>query len=219
MTTAPITYELDVPLVAPRRGARPAPPLSGNGRLHPKARARMTRTVRQAVREQAETLGIPPACFVTVTLHYVPGDRRRRDTDNLVATLKPAADGLVDAGVIPDDTPTWCHKHMPVIHPGPGPRRLWLVADVWPDQPGQQATTDRDAVLTRHAELLAHLADPVARAVLTAHAPRYEGLVAVCHGCPPHPGSGGELVHPPAPCPTWQLVDRTARIGLTRPAA
>ena len=42
-------------------------------------------------------------------------DHRRRDADNLIATLKPFADGLVDAGLTPDDTPSFMTKHMPVI--------------------------------------------------------------------------------------------------------
>jgi len=132
---APITYKLDVPLVAARRGAPLGPPLTANQRLHWRRRAELTRQVRTTVAWHARQARIPPCRFITVTLHYRPGDRRRRDTDNLVATLKPAADGLVDAGVIPDDTPTWCHKHMPVIHPGPGPRSLWLVVEAWPATP------------------------------------------------------------------------------------
>ncbi|WP_128683426.1 hypothetical protein [Actinomyces qiguomingii] len=30
-------------------------------------------------------------------------DRRRRDTHNLMPTVKPIVDGLVDAGLLPDD--------------------------------------------------------------------------------------------------------------------
>ena len=51
-----------------------------------------------------------------------------RDDENLVATLKPACDGLVDAGVVVDDTPQYMAKEMPVIVPPPEPGpRCWLV--------------------------------------------------------------------------------------------
>ena len=50
-----------------------------------------------------------------VTLHYRPRDNRRRDADNLVPTLKALCDGLVDAGLVPDDTPNYMHKHKPEV--------------------------------------------------------------------------------------------------------
>lgn len=56
---------------------------------------------------------------VTVTLIWTVKDKRRRDTENPVATLKPICDGLVDAGLVPDDTPNWMTKHMPVIEYAP----------------------------------------------------------------------------------------------------
>lgn len=52
---------------------------------------------------------------VRVTMTYLPPDKRRRDSDNLVATLKAVCDGLVDAGVVADDTPAEMEKVMPVI--------------------------------------------------------------------------------------------------------
>lgn len=36
---------------------------------------------------------------------------RRRDPDNLAATAKPMIDGLVEAGLLPDDS----HKHVPTV--------------------------------------------------------------------------------------------------------
>jgi crossover junction endodeoxyribonuclease RusA len=66
-----------------------------------------------------------------VTLHYQPGDNRRmRDPMNLTASSKPAIDGLVDAGLVPDDTDVYVHENTPVIHYGPGDRRLWLTVEV-----------------------------------------------------------------------------------------
>jgi len=52
---------------------------------------------------------------VEVTLTWYVKDHRTRDADNLVPTLKALCDGLVDAEVVPDDTPQFMVKHMPVI--------------------------------------------------------------------------------------------------------
>lgn len=85
------------------------PPLSLNGREHWRTRARHAKTIRAHVREWA-TYTIPNLERVAVELHYVPRDARRRDADNLVPNLKHAIDGLVDAGIVADDTPefvTW----------------------------------------------------------------------------------------------------------------
>lgn len=40
---------------------------------------------------------------VTATVTFVVPDRRRRDEQNFLQMLKPAFDGLVDAGVLQDD--------------------------------------------------------------------------------------------------------------------
>ncbi|KGF17384.1 crossover junction endodeoxyribonuclease RusA superfamily protein [Corynebacterium freneyi] len=109
------------------------PPLTANQRLHWAAKARITADVRRTTMLLARAAKLPrDREHVTVALHYVPRDRRRRDADNLVPTLKAACDGLVDAGLVPDDTPDQMAKHMPVIDPpqreAPGPRggRLYL---------------------------------------------------------------------------------------------
>lgn len=59
---------------------------------------------------------------VRVQLVYVPRDARRRDTDNLVATLKPICDSIAAGtrrnpgwGMVPDDTPEFMVKPEPVI--------------------------------------------------------------------------------------------------------
>ena len=89
------------------------PPLSMNERTHWRSKAAKVATLRRQVAELAT--GIGPLDHVVVTLHYVPRDARRRDADNLVPVLKAAADGLVDAGGVLDDTPELMTKHMPVI--------------------------------------------------------------------------------------------------------
>lgn len=54
---------------------------------------------------------------VRVTLVYTPATRRTRDSDNLVGTMKPCVDGLVDAGVVADDDDGHVERGWPVIRP------------------------------------------------------------------------------------------------------
>ena len=46
---------------------------------------------------------VPPLSRIIVIAEYRPPDRRRRDADNIMASVKAAIDGIVIAGVIPDD--------------------------------------------------------------------------------------------------------------------
>lgn len=115
------TYRLDLP--------HGRPPLTLNQRLHWAARSRTTRELRQTVTWLAKAAQIPAAEHVTVTLHYAPGDNRRRDDDNLVATSKVCCDAIVDSGVVPDDTPAWMTKPTPVIVPPPA-KGMWLTVEV-----------------------------------------------------------------------------------------
>lgn len=91
------------------------PLLTSNQRLHWAKRAEHTRHLRRLGEAFAELRGIPELDRVDVTLTWVVSTRRRRDADNIVPTLKALCDGLVDAGVVPDDTPDLMVKHMPVI--------------------------------------------------------------------------------------------------------
>jgi crossover junction endodeoxyribonuclease RusA len=121
----PVTsFELDIPL---HRGN---PPLTLNQRLNHYEKNRRTQTIRDAVGWRVKAAKIGSHQHVTVQLHYATGDNRGRDTDNLVATQKPAVDALVSAGVIPDDTPQHLTWWAPAIHNGPGKRRLWITVEV-----------------------------------------------------------------------------------------
>lgn len=92
-------------------------PLSLNDRTHWAKRAEAVRTVRWLAAQAAKREHIPALPKVQIELHYTPKDKRRRDPLNLVATLKAVEDGIVDAGVIPDDTPDYSIPTMPVIDP------------------------------------------------------------------------------------------------------
>ena len=110
-----------------------APPLSLNDRGQTRgaraAKSATTAEVRHAVKILAKGERIPACHAVHVQLHWRPKVNRRRDADNAVATLKPSLDGLVDAGVVPDDTGRYVDWSRPRIHPpdktlGPA---VWLV--------------------------------------------------------------------------------------------
>lgn len=89
------------------------PPLTANQRLHWAQRAQITKTIRTLAATLARD--VPFLERIEVTLVWVVGDRRRRDADNTVPTLKALCDGLVDADVVADDVPELMRKHMPVI--------------------------------------------------------------------------------------------------------
>jgi len=99
---------------------QPAPLMNMNHRQHWSVRHRRTRAWRDATCWAAlEQLGSTPsararpACFVAVVLP-VP-DLQRRDPSNLALTQKAIVDGLVKAGVWPDDTPEWVTTVEPVL--------------------------------------------------------------------------------------------------------
>ena len=88
-------------------------PLSMNDRLHHIVKAKKVAELRALMHATARH--IPELDRIEVHLVQVVNTRRRRDDENLVATLKPLCDGLVDAEVVPDDTREFMVKHMPEI--------------------------------------------------------------------------------------------------------
>lgn len=101
------------PLVFDLRFEYRVPPLSLNQRLHHFEKARITREVREATVLLARRIPALGSCEVTLTWFVI--DRRKRDAENPVPTLKAMCDGLVDQGVVVDDTPQYMVKHMPII--------------------------------------------------------------------------------------------------------
>lgn len=105
-------------------------PLSLNGsRPNYHVKARGIRTMRTYAHRLAEQAKIPPLGRAIIELHYTPRFRGRRDPFNLIATLKPCEDGIVDAGVLPDDTPEFSVPTVPVIDEPSGlaTSRLYIV--------------------------------------------------------------------------------------------
>jgi crossover junction endodeoxyribonuclease RusA len=117
--TRPAVFEIDLPGTAP--------PLSLNHRRNWRESAGLTRSIRQTVHVLAVQARIGRHGRVRVTLHYRPRDQRVRDIENPTPTLKACCDGIVDAGIVADDSPQFMVKDMPVIHPAARPARLWLI--------------------------------------------------------------------------------------------
>lgn len=93
------------------------PPLNMNQRMHWAQKAKITKAIRHEAMVRCRAARIRKSKHITVQLHYQPRDNRRRDADNIAPTLKALCDGVVDAGVVPDDTPDYMTKIMPTIHP------------------------------------------------------------------------------------------------------
>ena len=92
----------------------PVRDLSPNARVHWRKRAAVVAAFREECGWTAVT-DYPKSSWngdwplrapVEATVTFVVPDRRRRDLDNLCAMLKPAWDGLVDAGVLAGDDHT-----------------------------------------------------------------------------------------------------------------
>lgn len=90
-----------------------APPLTLNQRMHYMVKARLTKQVRLVGFAKARASRIPDLEKCSVELVWYVNTKHRRDTDNPVLTLKALCDGLVDAEVVPDDTPEFMTK-LPV---------------------------------------------------------------------------------------------------------
>lgn len=81
-----------------------APPLSLNKRMNFHKEAAWKRQIKGDVMLLARAAKLPKDLpRVLVQLVWTPSVKRDRDTDNPVPTMKPAIDGLVAYGLVPDD--------------------------------------------------------------------------------------------------------------------
>lgn len=84
----------------------PAPALSPNARQHWATAARAKKAYRarcRAIATQAGVGGLPAGLTrVAAFLTFLPPDRRGRDWDNMLASMKSGLDGLADAVGIND---------------------------------------------------------------------------------------------------------------------
>ncbi len=98
---------------------QPAKLMSLNDRMHWSKRAKLTALWREAGWAAAlehHVRGLGPS---TVMFTFpVSSMSRRRDPSNLLPTAKAAIDGLVDAGVWPDDNSEWVTVLEPCVQVG-----------------------------------------------------------------------------------------------------
>ena len=108
------------------------PPITANHRHHWAKKAKITKAIRHEAFIRAKAARLPRVKHAQIRLFYQPADNRRRDPSNLMPTQKALVDGLVDAGLVPDDTPEFITEHMPKILPtaGRGNAAMWLEIDL-----------------------------------------------------------------------------------------
>jgi Holliday junction resolvase RusA-like endonuclease len=98
-------------------------------KMHHMSRAAKVEAWKEPVIWIARTLP-PIEPPVVVRLHIPFRDKRRRDPHNYCGTLlKSVIDGLVVAGVIPDDSNEFLGHREPVLFVAKGPQTVRL--DVW----------------------------------------------------------------------------------------
>lgn len=107
------TWEIELPYKRP--------PLSLNDRMHWGPKSRISRELRMLARVKARHIPDLESCHVE--LRWYVNDKRRRDEDNPIATLKPLCDGLVDAEVVADDSYDLMTKRVRIV-PVPKSERL-----------------------------------------------------------------------------------------------
>jgi crossover junction endodeoxyribonuclease RusA len=96
------------------------PPLTLNGGTGSRyARAAIIKRLRIDARVLCRFHDLPMRNRLRVTLEYQPKDSRARDSINLSPTLKAAVDGIVDAGVLPDDDDAHCEQIPRILPKGP----------------------------------------------------------------------------------------------------
>lgn len=91
----------------------PRPPVSLNDRMHHMVKAKKVAAMRLDAATAAARIPALGRCEVTLT--WLVTTRTRRDDENPVPVLKAFCDGLVDAGVVADDTHEFMVKKMPRI--------------------------------------------------------------------------------------------------------
>lgn len=103
------------------------PPLSLNGREN----RYVANSARQALKHRVKRLCAkwPPIDRAHAGIVWLVADNRRRDPDNLAATLKPALDGLVIAGVLVDDTHLYVPRTWQEIRKTPDQHGLYLILE------------------------------------------------------------------------------------------
>jgi Holliday junction resolvase RusA-like endonuclease len=107
--------------------------LSLNDRHHWAVKGRITRDLRKAAFVMARNARIPHLERAAIVVEYQPPlVTRRRDLDNVPpASGKPCIDGIVDAGVLADDSPAYVAGILHLIgEPYPKGRIVLRITEV-----------------------------------------------------------------------------------------
>lgn len=136
LRSVPLAFELPFPFETA--------PISENGREHWRTKASKVKGVRGAAYLAAVRARIPDLGRCEVSLTWYVNTKHKRDAENVVPTLKALCDGLVDAGVVRDDTPDLMTKHMPVIQyqpkeENPTPHMVLRVSQILPTPQQKEA--------------------------------------------------------------------------------
>ena len=81
--------------------------ITANDKPHWAVRARLTKQLRQwgyLLGREGEGIARFGLTHARVEVEFAYPDRRRRDRSNLAPTVKALMDGLIDAGLLPDDS-------------------------------------------------------------------------------------------------------------------
>ena len=80
-------------------------------------KAAATKRFRKRTRESVEDEWIESAPWgkVLIKVNFFHKERRTRDQDNAMFSLKAMYDGIVDSGLVADDTPKHMQRHIPVL--------------------------------------------------------------------------------------------------------
>lgn len=98
----------------------PWPPkeLSPNARMHFRAKAAAVKAYRETAYWLAHKADMPPfpeAGGIAVRFDFHPPDKRRRDLDNMLASIKAGVDGIADAWGVDDQRfGFWLSREAPV---------------------------------------------------------------------------------------------------------
>jgi crossover junction endodeoxyribonuclease RusA len=117
----------------PRRLLIELPPdlplLNANDRIHYRSRARITKEIRSAAKEAVQHVPFTRFGEVKVRCIFRAPDNRRRDVSNLYPSFKCALDGLVDAGLLKDDSDRYV-KEFTIIRGENLSKRSQLIIEV-----------------------------------------------------------------------------------------
>lgn len=118
---APMTLNLVVPIAVP---AAEVANLNDARREHWAVKSRKANALRARGRLAMRLMGSPVLPAAHCVVHVFYPDHRKRDVANLAPTAKALVDGMVSAGLLPDDDdahlsgPHLVHLHEDVTPPG-----------------------------------------------------------------------------------------------------